>query len=494
MAERSARRVEYGDWQTPLELSHKVAALLRRVSCKPAAILEPTCGQGSFLVAASEAFPGIPLHGYDVNPSYIEDAARALGRAKCSLHAEDFFRLAWEKVLTELADPVLVIGNPPWVTSADLGALGSANLPAKANFKNLNGLDAITGKGNFDVSEWIIIRLLTALRGRRFTLAMLCKAAVARRILEFIAGKEMCVSGATYKIDAKRYFDAAVDAVLLKVDSPPDVPKTNTSIWRIFDSLDATKAMSEMGVIGGRLVSDVQSFVQTQHLEGRAVPEWRSGVKHDCSRVMEFDWKEDALMNGRGEAVELEDEYVYPLVKGSDLANGRTPSRRAVLVTQRFLGDDTSRIRQRAPKTWEYLIANEAALNARKSSVYKGQPRFAVFGIGEYSFAPYKVAICGLYKRLSFASVGLTLGKPTMVDDTCYFLPFAAHDEAEEAHRALSSDLAKKFLDSRIFWDAKRPINKAVLQALDIDALLADLGRPRSRRRTAQAQQQLLGF
>jgi len=38
----------------------------------------------------------------------------------------------------------------------------------------------------------------------------------------------------------------------------------------------------------------------------------------------------------------------------------------------------------------------------------------------------------------------------------------------------LRSPLACDFLASRIFWDAKRPINKAVLQRLDLDALLGD--------------------
>jgi len=494
MAKRNARRVELGDWQTPLELARRVAELLRRHSCAPSAILEPTCGRGSFLVAASEAFPGTPLHGYEINPAHVAGAERALCGARCHLHAEDFFRVAWEEALGGLADPILVIGNPPWVTSADLGSLGSSNLPAKTNFKNLNGLDAITGKGNFDVSEWMMIRLLTALRGRDFTLCMLCKAAVARRILEFTASNGFIVSGATYRFDAMQYFDAAVDAVLLKVDSPPSSARAKVSMWPVFGSLDATEALFEMGVVGGHLVRDVPSFLRTRHLEGRADPEWRSGVKHDCARVMELDRQGGDLINGAGQVVHIEDTHVFPLVKGSDLANGRASSRRAVLVPQRFLGEDTSQIKQRAPKTWAYLTANKASLDARKSSIYRGQPRFAVFGIGDYSFAPYKVAICGLYKRLSFTLLGPAGGKPAMVDDTCYFLPFASREEAGEVYRALSSGLAKEFLEARIFWDAKRPINKAVLQALDVDALLAELGSRPSPRRTARPRQRSLGF
>jgi len=38
--------------------------------------------------------------------------------------------------------------NPPWVTNSQLSALNSNNLPAKSNFKQAKGIDAITGKQN----------------------------------------------------------------------------------------------------------------------------------------------------------------------------------------------------------------------------------------------------------------------------------------------------------------------------------------------------------
>jgi hypothetical protein len=115
-------------------------------------------------------------------------------------------------------------------------------------------------------------------------------------------------------------------------------------------------------------------------------------------------------------------------------------------------------------------------LDGRKSSIYRGQPPFAVFGIGEYSFAPWKVAISGLYKRMRFTVLGPEGRRPAMVDDTCYLLPFPSEREARRAARALGSDLAAEFFRARVFWDAKRPVNKAVLQALDLRRLLRELG------------------
>ena len=39
-------------------------------------------------------------------------------------------------------------------------ALASPNLPSKSNFQNRKGLDAVTGKANFDISEWMLIQLM----------------------------------------------------------------------------------------------------------------------------------------------------------------------------------------------------------------------------------------------------------------------------------------------------------------------------------------------
>jgi hypothetical protein len=67
--------------------------------------------------------------------------------------------------------------------------------------------------------------------------------------------------------------------------------------------------------------------------------------------------------------------------------------------------------------------------------------------------------------------VGPHEGRPVVLDDTCYFLAFDTEDRARRAARALRSGAAREFLEARIFWDAKRPITKAILQTLDLRAL-----------------------
>ena len=59
----------------------------------------------------------------------------------------DFFTTNYVELLAQCDEPILVIGNPPWVTNATLSMLGSSNLPEKSNFQRRNGFDAITGEG-----------------------------------------------------------------------------------------------------------------------------------------------------------------------------------------------------------------------------------------------------------------------------------------------------------------------------------------------------------
>lgn len=467
---RNLARVELGDWQTPIGLAHEVLGVVRRRLRRPHAILEPTCGQGAFLVAATKAFPAATALGFDVSVTHVARAREVLAE-RATIEVADFFEVAWERVLEQLADPLLIIGNPPWVTNSTLGTLDATNLPRKTNFKRESGFDAMTGKSNFDISEWMLIRLLELVRERRFTMAMLCKASVARRIMQHVAAAPWSVAGEVRAIDARLHFDAAVDAVLLHVWN--DDTRAGSGVrWPVYSSLGDSAPARTMGVIDGHPSSDVDAYEKSRSLAGTSELQWRSGIKHDCANVMELVGADQSWTNGLGETVELERSHVYPLLKGSDIANGRLVPRRRVIVPQHALREDTRSLSTSAPKLWKYLHDHREPLDARKSSIYANQPPFSIFGIGEYSFAPYKVAICGLYKRLTFSVIRPHDGQPVLVDDTAYFLPFETQAEAEAAALALASPAAQAFFEARVFWDAKRPINKALLQSLSLDNLL----------------------
>jgi hypothetical protein len=182
--------------------------------------------------------------------------------------------------------------------------------------------------------------------------------------------------------------------------------------------------------------------------------------------------------NSLGEVVDVEPEYLYPLLKSSDVAKSPARSReRWVILTQRSVADDTSVLRTRAPKLWAYLERHGSLLDGRKSTIYKGRPRFSMFGVGDYSFAPWKVAVSGFYKRLDFTVVGPLHDKPAMLDDTVYFTPCAGRDAAQTLASLLNSPPAQALFGSLVFWDAKRPITVDLLRKLDVVSLARELGR-----------------
>jgi len=468
---------QYGDFQTPPELAREVCGLLARRGIRPGAIVEPTCGRGAFLGAAASAFPEVnPLLGVDINEAYVS-AARDLHGASATVEQGDFFAIDWDAVLARSPGPWLVLGNPPWVTNAELGLLKSTNLPTKTNFQGHQGLDAITGKANFDISEWMLLNQLEWLKERSGWIAMLVKTSVARKVLRQAWRRADPVGrAAIYRVDAMRHFGAAVDACLFIL---PVAVGGISQDCGVYDDLGADAPVSTIGFHDENLVSDVPAYLRRRDLIGpNRDYVWRSGVKHDCSKVMELSRAEDGtLENGLGERVELEPAIVFPLLKSSDVAKGRTRADRFMIVTQREIGEDTAGIAAAAPQTWQYLLDHAAQLDARGSVIYRGKPRFSVFGVGAYSYAPWKVAISGFYKALNFMKVGPVGDKPVVLDDTIYFLPGQSEEEVDFIMSLVQSQPYMELIGAMIFNDEKRPITADILKRVSLEKVAAALGR-----------------
>ncbi len=451
--------------------------LLSRLDIKPRSILEPTCGKGSFVAAAVACFPEADsITGIDINQNHLIVAKAENNCDRVKFQQADFFKLDWKNIVTKAGEPWLIIGNPPWVTSAGLGAIQSDNLPEKSNFHGRTGIEAITGKSNFDISEWMLLRYLDWLKGRTGTIAVLCKTIVARKILLYAwKQKTPLHSARIYKIDALSYFGAAVDACFFVLEIQL---QTHTLGCKVFDSLEAQTPTHTIDFLDGHIISDVAAFNRQRRLLGAENHYiWRSGIKHDCSKVMELAFTADGYRNGLGETVYLENSFLYPMLKSSDIGNGRVRCRSAMLVTQQIVGEDTGHIQWEAPKTWIYLQSHATFLSTRGSVIYKNKPLFSIFGVGPYSFAPWKIAISGFYKTLKFVKVGPVEGRPIVFDDTVYFLSCWSEDEALFIEMLLVSDAAREFFLSMIHWDEKRPITVDILKRLNIHKLAIALGR-----------------
>lgn len=476
---------EFGDFQTPQKLARHIVSFLRNSGMDPSTIIEPTCGTGSFIHASIETFPEANIVGMDINKDYIdlirEEITSIKHKMQINIKQADFFELDWKKELNTYKEPILIIGNPPWITSAEMSILNGSNLPIKSNIHRYSGLEAITGKSNFDISEWVLITLLDSFSEKNGLLAMLCKTSVARRVLLYCERKKLMISETSiHLIDSKKHFKVSVDACLFICRLKPNSSSYSS---KIYQDLNSDHPMQEIGIIDGNIVANIHLYKKWKHLQGQNKQNrqnrqnWRSGIKHDCSKIMELTKKGDVLFNGLSEEIRIEDEYLYPMLKSSDLANNRIDKiKKWMIVTQKYIGEDTSNIKRRAPLTWKYLLNHSKRLDARASSIYKNRPRFSIFGVGDYSFSPWKIAISGLYKQINFRLIPSNNNKPIVLDDTCYFIPLDSLEEAKIVNTLLNHNVSREFYNSFIHWDAKRPITKQILQYLDLQKLKTELG------------------
>lgn len=457
---------EFGDFQTPLALATQCLSVLGLPA--NARVFEPTCGWGSFLEAAAKLAPASERFGVEINPEHAAEASQW-----AEVTTANVFQFALPEAATWATDgPLFVVGNPPWVTAAELKRMDSKNLPPKENFKKVKGLDALLGSSNFDVCEYIILKALKEFSREPFVLGMLCKTQVARNIIEYAASIDLPISDAAlYRIDALKWFGAGVDACWLTVEVNT-APERNYTVAIYKDVFEhEVEPAGRFGIIDSRLVSDVDKYVSVRSADGKSPYVWRSGLKHDASSVFEL-----AAAPGPttklGQSLNLEPEYVFPFLKSTDVFRGRHRElNKWVIVPQKKFGAETNHLRTTAPNLWNYLEANASTIDGRKSSIYKNRPRFSVFGHGEYTFAPYKIAVSGLHKQPIFRLVAPLNDQPVVLDDTCYMLPFEDPTEAALVAAVLNSPECIALIESLVFWDSKRPITKKLLSRLDLNRL-----------------------
>lgn len=449
-------RREFGDYQTPMDFCTKVCTYIRdNYTNAPKAIIEPTCGIGNFLKAAITTFDCQRIYGIEVNALYTREAQERVQNA--TIITANIFETNTRHICNE--NDVLVIGNPPWATNSNL----TYNLPQKVNFKGLRGIEALTGSSNFDICEYIILQLLNEYKNTDSTICMLCKTSVARNVLlEISKNKISCRKIEFLNFNANKVFGISASACVLIISLSSVKLNNELTICEIKD-FDTNETVDSLIVSNGTITSSAVKY----DFDGKCQLVWRQGVKHDCGRVMELELANGVFVNKYGEQVQIEETRVFPLVKSSHFKKPIINAfQKYVIVTQDSPKQDTQYIQHELPLTWQYLNLHIEDFNNRKSIIYKSSSPFAMFGIGEYSFAPYKVGLSGFYKTPLFCL--LQGEKPVMTDDTAYFLAFYDYDVAYSIMLLLNSQKVQDFLLSIAFLDNKRPYTVKLLSRLDL--------------------------
>ncbi|NVM55459.1 MAG: SAM-dependent methyltransferase [Candidatus Helarchaeota archaeon] len=486
-SENSEKDRDMGDFQTPKQLTDKICEHLFNIGINPLFLIEPTCGTGNFVISALEYFPKLKyIYCIEIQEEYewyfkLNLLCKSFEQPiniDIEFHKDNIFTHRFSnkflRLLNKSSEHNLILGNPPWVTNTELSVLNSDNIPLKSNIKGHKGIEAITGKGNFDIAEYIIIQMVKKFSKYKGKIAMLCKTSVIKNIVKDIDKLNMRLSNIkSLQIDTKKEFNINADAALFLADLGYDREKycTVSSLYQ------PNHKYNIFGWIDNKFVSDTESYKKYKFLDGKSEFIWRQGVKHDATKIMVL--KENAKglhINGLNEIVKIEDNCLYPFIKSSDLKERIIKAcNKKVIITQASLKDDTNKIALKYPKLWNYLLKHSEYLDNRKSIIYKNRPRFSIFGIGDYAFKPYRVAISGFYKIPIFSLIFPINDKPVMLDDTCYYLSFNKFEDAFFTWILFNTTEIKNFLRSIVFLKSKRPYTKEKLMRINLANLLDTL-------------------
>lgn len=482
-----ADRAEYGDFQTNANLSNKITSNLSSKGISPEIIIEPTCGKGNLIIASLCNFKQIKhVFGIEIYKPYVWETKFNIinffldnpnnNKPEIVISHSSVFDFNFKHIANQYySNKILIIGNPPWVTNSKLGSLNSKNLPKKSNFKNHSGLDAITGKGNFDIAEFITLTMIDAFQKMNGHLVLLVKNSVIKNIVFDQNKNQYQISSfEKHSIDSKKEFNVSVEASVFfcQLNTRPSFDCLEYNFY------DNKNSYLKFGWLNNKFVSNLDTYFNNKEVDGECSFVWRQGLKHDCSSIMELDKVNGHYVNALKEVVNLEDDLVYGILKSSDLKNTViNQTRKFTIVTQKKVGQDTNFIKTEYPNTYRYLTEHQKSFDARKSSIYNNKPMFSIFGIGDYSFKPYKVAISGLYKTFHFTLILPQDNKPVMLDDTCYLIGFDKIEFAVYSLILLNSKTTMQFLQSVTFADAKRTFTKDVLMRIDLLALAKNIKR-----------------
>jgi len=478
-------RAEYGDFQTNIHLAKSVAVFLKEKKINPKIIIEPTFGKGNFIIASLEAFPNAEkIIGVEIYKPYVWETKFNIiqfyidnprdKKPVIEINHFNVFDFDFKSIAIEHSkDETLIVGNPPWITNSKLSSLESDNLPVKSNFKKHSGYDAMTGKGNFDIGEYITLMMFDAFQNSKGHFAFLVKNSVIKNVIFDQKQRRYNISDLQkLTIDSKKEFNVSVEAALFfcKLNSPSEFTCTEFNFYNQTKLINQRNLpIGKFGWVKEKFVSNIDFYVRYSDIDGLCPFEWRQGIKHDLSSIMEIERINGHFINGLHQEFNLEEDLVYGLLKSSDLKQlVIDKTRKYTIITQKKIGQDTSFIKKEFPKIFNYLHKNKTQFDSRKSSIYNNKPAFSIFGIGDYSFAPYKISISGLYKTFTFSLILQQDNKPIMLDDTCYLLGFDDIDYAAYTLIILNSEKTKALLQSITFSDAKRTFTKEILMRIDL--------------------------
>lgn len=361
---------ELDDYQTPLYLTDQICEYLKNdLKINPDIIIEPACGIGNFIKSSSIIFPKTQIYGLDINKE---------GLNKIDIRNPNI-KIINDNILTFKLDKLnknnsfLIIGNLHHITDTEVTMQNSKN---------------------------ILLKIINKFKNTKTTLAFLCENTLSRNVfIELVRNNVKYSFIKQINFNSSKIFKIKDSTCLFIIQFGGNA--LTDKICEVSDISNPSEELYKFGFVYDKFYSNIDNITQ---IEGTCQIEWKHGVKHDCAKIMELNLENNQLMNKNNEKVNIENSLIYPLLKSSDLKKPIVnKTSKYVIITQTKIKQDTDYIKTKAPKTWKYLNDNKEYFENRKSSIYDNTPEFSIFGIGDYSFMKYKVAIAGFCKNPMFS-------------------------------------------------------------------------------------------
>ncbi|MWV65024.1 N-6 DNA methylase [Halorubrum sp. JWXQ-INN 858] len=527
-------RLALGQYYTPRGLASVAVDALPVADHASDRVLDPGCGSGVFLDAslrakraAIEEPPSPPgsgdpaalvatltdtVVGFDINPVAVRSAKLRYALSIADLLAADGVEAVELPVfLTDSVglaggidaeagsgirfgdgrlDPTAdhLVGNPPWITWANLPeSTREAWRDAHVDRLGLlahEGAASLLGHANDDVSVpfvWVCIdRYLAAggsasvvlkrgltkgPSGRLFRAGDVGDRPVAVERVQDLTrldpfGGDVTPDASVYTLRADRDTTFPVDATSWSrggSDQGPSFASARAMSRTLTREGTAYRPIDGDDPAGSWIRADADR----RALGECAVP-IRHGVKDDAAAVFDVD---EATLDA------IEADRVFPYLKSRHVVKyGLFGHDRRLVPMDEAHADNEAALAASCPATYDYLRERREELAARSSSWLDHGPFYNVFGLGEYTWSPYKVVWCRLAFKPHFVVVSTVtdeaLGeKPVVPGDHCMFVPT---DDREEAHFlcALLNSASYRRAIEGVTGGGKSGLSKAVVSEL----------------------------
>ncbi len=435
-------------------------------------VFDPTCGNGAFL----EAFIHLAIDAGHFEVSSLNrlygneiveddrDAFRRRIRAEYSLDFPESHFTTTDFLLETVEGRFdCVVGNPPWANFADLSE--SAKEPVKKAFEKYglvkNRRDVLLGASRADVAALVVQKALSenlsndGLAAFWLPKSIFFNEGANRNFRQFSCDGQDYACETLFLFDSQRkaVFPAVKTlycAAVFRKNTSQEVPvpaKRYVAPNRWEHTFVAPPLNDPLG--GWQESSDGTSILEFERPRLAAFQKPRQGVNtcgatdlfvFDSFRQLDFDKVE--VSNKRGHTLVAPSHLVFPLATrqlfdGLDLG----PMKWVFLPYDANTGDPlTACALESMPSVWTYLSAHESLLRQRKGVMIQSQISkgffWSLFGVGRYTFAPWKV-MWEAYGKKEFRAVKVS-GEWQANQAMHAYIPCWSDTDADKVLRLLS--------------------------------------------------------